>query len=72
MTLVDYEKYAKVKGIGIDREMEPHIVEGLKRNLAVHGFGYCPCMLARTVDTICPCTSMKETGHCHCGLFIKE
>lgn len=70
--MVDYEKYARLKGIGIDRDMEPHIVEGLKRKPCPTGGNYCPCMLQDSPDTLCPCKAMKETGHCHCGLFVKE
>lgn len=34
--------------------------------------GYCPCMIPKTPDTICPCRDYREQGKCHCGLYIEE
>ena len=37
--------------------------------------GQCPCVprYAWTEDTMCrPCKVAKETGECHCGLYVKE
>lgn len=70
--LVNYEKYAKMKGLKINKDMEQCIVMGLMENTAVHGFGYCPCMVQKNPDTICPCKPMKTEVHCHCGLYMKE
>lgn len=31
--------------------------------------GYCPCVITKTEDTICPCKNMIENNECHCGLY---
>ena len=42
---------------------------------AVHdNYGYCPCMVERTADTLCMCKDFREQtepGLCHCGRFEK-
>lgn len=36
--------------------------------------GYCPCRLAKTLETKCMCKEFREqdSGLCHCGLYYKE
>lgn len=46
--------------------------EGLHYNMVTYGKPYCPCMLAKNEDTVCQCKDFRETGHCHCGLYVKE
>jgi len=31
---------------------------------------YCPCVVSRSEDTICPCKKMREENKCICGLYI--
>ena len=42
---------------------------------AVHdNYGYCPCMIDRTPDTLCMCREFREQetpGPCPCGRFEK-
>ena len=36
--------------------------------------GYCPCMIAKSDDTKCPCKEFREQaieGECHCGRYLK-
>ena len=36
--------------------------------------GYCPCLIERSEDTLCPCKDFREQtepGECHCGRFAK-
>ena len=33
---------------------------------------YCPCVLKRDVDTLCPCRKMREEDECICGLYVKR
>lgn len=30
---------------------------------------YCPCVLVKNEDTLCPCKEALETRVCHCGLY---
>lgn len=46
-------------------------VQGIIKGLIAKG-GYCPCQVAKTEDTLCPCKPFRETGHCCCKLYIKE
>jgi ferredoxin-thioredoxin reductase catalytic subunit len=65
-----YEKYAEKVGVPVNHgEIADVVLEGLERNLTLYGARYCPCRVDRTRDTICPCREMRETKHCHCGLF---
>ena len=50
-----------------DKEYVSNLQETIKRN-----FGYCPCVLIKTQDTICPCLSFRERDICHCHLYIQE
>ncbi len=34
--------------------------------------GYCPCLIAKTPDTLCPCRDFRENDKCHCGLYVEE
>ena len=34
--------------------------------------GYCPCVLAKNEDTICPCKKMREENKCCCKLYINK
>lgn len=33
--------------------------------------GHCPCVPERNDDTICPCKHYRESGECHCQLYVK-
>ena len=41
------------------------ITEAINKNK-----GYCPCVIDRNEDTICPCVDMMKNNNCHCKLFI--
>lgn len=50
-------------------EINPDFGKAVRDN-----FGYCPCMIERTPDTLCMCKEFRaqETpGPCHCGRFEK-
>ena len=51
-----------------NKELVAEIKQKLKEN-----DGFCPCRLAKTEDTKCPCKEFREqeSGECHCGLFAK-
>lgn len=71
-----YHKVAKHQGWGInsDTELVLAIENGLRHNKAKHGAMYCPCLLAKTPETICPCKQWREgtMAMCHCGLYVRE
>ena len=51
------------------REIDPSVKALVKKN-----GGYCPCMVQKTPDTLCPCKDFREQetpGKCHCGRFEK-
>ena len=44
------------------------------RELVADNGGYCPCMIYKNEDTLCPCKEfreMNEPGECHCGRYEK-
>lgn len=52
-----------------DTDTYNEVTEAVKQNK-----GYCPCEIAQTEDTICPCKAFREQeaeGECHCGRYIK-
>lgn len=52
-------------------ELVASIVKGLNRNEGKYGKRYCPCKIDKIATNVCPCKEYRETGFCHCGLFIK-
>ena len=50
------------------------IVEEIRYRLKLND-GYCPCVLAKNVDTKCMCKDFRDKiangyeGECHCGLY---
>ncbi len=64
-----------------DEALVRNILEGLAKNKAKYGRGYCPC---RPVEggrrsnsvNICPCRSHNEDierdGACECGIFVSR
>lgn len=79
--LKDSETYAKKNGFKLNpnKKAVETIINGLIKREKEFGERYCPC---RRVDgnpeadknIICPCiyhkTEIKESGHCHCFLFV--
>ena len=53
--------------ISPDQKIVNLIIKGLEKK-----GGYCPCLIEKNEDTICPCKDVRETYECRCGLFIKE
>ena len=33
---------------------------------------YCPCMIVKSQDTLCPCKDKREKGICICRLYVEE
>lgn len=70
-----YEKIAKAKGWGVNpnKDCVNTVAEGLLHNKEVHGAMYCPCLIKKTPETMCPCKAWREgTDHiCHCGLYTR-
>lgn len=46
------------------------IVEAIQNRLVITG-GYCPCVVERNADTICPCKKFREYQHCCCSLYVE-
>ena len=65
-----YEKYAERVEVSVNDELKDVILDGLEFNHQNYGAKYCPCIVAKSKDTICPCKTMRETKVCHCQLFI--
>lgn len=55
-----------------NEEIRETVLTGLRRNKEKYGKFYCPCTLERSEDTVCKCKEFRETGVCHCGLYIKR
>ena len=60
------------KGFGVNAKALKGIAKGLMRTNWV-----CPCSHEEwTEDTphedkLCPCKTFRDTGDCHCGLYVK-
>jgi ferredoxin-thioredoxin reductase catalytic chain len=73
--------YARKSGLRVqpDEALRRHVLQGLARNLVLHGRAYCPCRevtgeAERDRANICPCRThmaeIDETGECECGIFV--
>jgi len=54
-----------------DHDHTEKIRKALEKNVEKYGEKYCPCNVLRSEDTICPCKDYRESGNCHCKLYIK-
>jgi ferredoxin-thioredoxin reductase catalytic subunit len=73
--IVDYiHKNAKELYYVVNEEMAPLIAKGLQKKLEKFGELYCPCVLVRDENTICPCNDFKNSSsrECHCKLYFKN
>lgn len=75
--------YAEKNGFRLnpDKETVRTIIRSLLKNERKQGFRYCPCRrlsgeAAEDRLKICPCywhkEEIKNSGRCHCGLFVKN
>jgi len=48
------------------------IKDAIEKKRLRYGEGYCPCVSSKlhSPDTICPCKEYRETGMCHCGMYV--
>lgn len=55
-----------------DLDKVERIKSALVQKSLKYGKSYCPCVPPRSHndDTVCPCKTYRETGVCHCGLYI--
>lgn len=64
--------YAAPKGFGVNAKALHPIAKRLIKN-----DGICPCHHAEWTDSTpkadkqCPCKTFRDTGDCHCGLYVK-
>lgn len=71
------EAAATSRGWAVNQNTEARdvVVTGLMKNWEEHGAPYCPCILVRADDSICPCDDagvlIDAHGACHCGLFLR-
>lgn len=49
---------------------DKNFVLQIRKEIADNG-GYCPCQVAKTKDTKCPCTLLRNKKECVCGLYVK-
>ena len=49
------------------------VVDAINKRLLITK-GQCPCLSPEewNYDTMCPCKVFRESGDCHCTLYIKE
>ena len=33
--------------------------------------GFCPCIVKKTQESICPCVDFREHQKCHCDLYVE-
>lgn len=65
-----YECFAEKNGYEINTDISEQILNSLEINKEKFGARYCPCSKEHTMDTVCPCKSLRETNYCKCNLFI--
>lgn len=49
---------------------DKNFVLQIRKEIVDNG-GYCPCQVAKTKDTKCPCTLLRNKKECVCGLYVK-
>lgn len=50
-----------------DKDFLNKILEAIKEN-----DGYCPCVLKKNEDTLCPCKEFRTNKKCHCRLYVED
>jgi ferredoxin-thioredoxin reductase catalytic subunit len=55
-----------------DKAHVSKIKSALKENQMKYSKPYCPCVIIQNDETVCPCTTFRETQYCCCGLYITE
>ena len=64
--------YSAPKGFGVNGNK----LRGISKALVRSG-GVCPCAhdewneSTPIADKCCPCKTFRESGECHCGLYVK-
>lgn len=53
--------------INPDQEYVAQMREAIKKNN-----GFCPCIVSKTKDSICPCKDFRENKICHCELYVEK
>ena len=70
------EKYPYLLGyfkINHNMKFNDNIVKVNKiGNAIIKNEMFCPCMITKEDDTICPCLHCRENNECICGLYIME
>lgn len=65
--------YSAEVGFIVNRDAIRGIAKGLTRN-----GGVCPCKHEEwnentpLEDKLCPCKTFRDTGNCHCNLYLKK
>lgn len=49
-----------------DQKYVDEMYEAIEKNN-----GYCPCIIKKSEDTICPCKDFRESNKCHCLLYVE-
>lgn len=60
-----FEPAEPIPGTKFNEAHKDNIVYAIER-----ADGYCPCRADKNEDTKCPCKEYRETGKCHCNLYI--
>lgn len=70
--VADALTYSAPKGFGVN----PKVLRPISRKL-IKTEGICPCVhdewddKTPACDKECPCKTFRESGDCHCGLYVK-
>jgi len=79
----NYQDYAQKKSFKLNpnKVLIDGLLKKMNENEEKYGCRYCPCRpltgnFEEDNKKICPCfwheKEITETGHCHCGLFVKQ
>lgn len=70
---IQYVEFKITKEREVDMILNPDTEKVAKiRKALTNNNGYCPCILNKNEDTICPCKKMRENNECVCGLYVIE
>ena len=67
-------KNAELLYYGVNEEAVDIVAKGLKFKNDKFGELFCPCVIVRDEDTVCPCNDFKRSDakECHCKLYTKR
>lgn len=68
--MIIYEEFKAKNGKVLILNPNERVVQNIKHRCEINE-GYCPCSPVKSPEMVCPCQSARDTGECHCGLYLE-